>query len=55
MPCSNINTIIEHNPFKDRTLIKIVDVLGREIKAIRNTPLFLIYDDGTVEKRIIIE
>jgi hypothetical protein len=55
IPCSNINTITEHNPFKDRTLIRIVDVLGREIKAIRNTPLFFIYDDGTVEKRIIIE
>jgi len=35
--------------------VKIIDVLGREIKAIKNTPLFFIYDDGTVEKRIIIE
>jgi len=39
-------------------LINIIDVLGREVdpvKVIENTPLFYIYDDGTVEKRIIIE
>ena len=34
---------------------KIFDVLGRETKAKKNTPLFYIYDDGTVEKKIIIE
>ena len=39
----------------DRKLISIVDVLGRESKGIRNEPLFYIYDDGTVEKQIIIE
>jgi len=37
------------------TLIKIIDVLGRETKGKKNEPLFYIYDDGTVEKRIIIE
>jgi len=36
-------------------LIKIVDVLGRETKGDKNMPLFYIYDDGSVEKRIIIE
>ena len=38
----------------ERTLIKIVDVLGRPIinTKQKNTPLFYIYDDGTVEKRI---
>ena len=39
---------------KDR-LIKITDILGRETKEKKNTPLFYIYDDGTVEKKIIIE
>ncbi len=38
-----------------RVLIKITDVLGRETKGTKNEPLFYIYDDGTVEKRIIIE
>ena len=32
-------------------LIKIIDVLGRESKDLKNQPLFYIYDDGTVKKR----
>ena len=36
-------------------LLKIVDILGRETKGKTNQPLFYIYDDGTVEKRIVIE
>jgi hypothetical protein len=43
---SEINTSIE--------LIKVIDVLGREVKGKKNEPLFYIYDDGTVEKKIII-
>ena len=35
-------------------LLKITDILGREKKG-TNQPLFYIYDDGTVEKKIIIE
>jgi len=38
-----------------KTLIKITDVLGQETTYKRNTPLFYIYDDGTVKKKIIIE
>ena len=38
-----------------RELVKIVDLLGRKTKEKRNTPLFYIFDDGTVEKKIIIE
>jgi len=40
--------------FKDKSLIKVLDFLGRETKEI-NKPLLYIYDDGTVEKRIIME
>jgi hypothetical protein len=39
-------------------LIKIVDVLGREVdpaQVVEKTTLFYIYDDGRVEKRIAIE
>tara|TARA_B100000902_G_scaffold395912_1_gene455537 strand:+ start:112 stop:1851 length:1740 start_codon:yes stop_codon:yes gene_type:complete len=36
-------------------LIRIIDVLGRETKDTKNEPLFYLYDDGTVEKRIVIE
>ena len=58
---ANINfTIIIAGIFNTSTsqskrLIKITDVLGRETKGTKNEPLFYIYDDGTVEKRIIIE
>jgi hypothetical protein len=38
-----------------KTLIKITDVLGQDTKVKANTTLFYIYDDGTVEKKIIIE
>ena len=36
----------------NKKLLRTTDVLGRETK---NEPLFYIYDDGTVEKKIIIE
>jgi hypothetical protein len=39
----------------DRKLNRITDILGRKSKQKKNTPLFYKYDDGTVEKRIIIE
>ena len=39
----------------NRQLIGIKDALGRTVKSAKNTPLFYIYDDGTIEKRIIIE
>ena len=37
------------------TLFKTIDMLGQETPYKRNTPLFYIYDDGTIEKKIIIE
>ena len=51
---TNMIQINNHN----KRLINTIDILGREVdpdKVIENTPLFYIYDDGTVEKRIIIE
>ena len=39
----------------DKKLLKVVDILGKESKEIKNQSLFYIYDDGTVEKRIILE
>ncbi|MAJ18855.1 MAG: hypothetical protein CMA06_03335 [Euryarchaeota archaeon] len=38
----------------NKKLLKITDLLGRETKQ-TNQPLFYIYDNGTVEKRIVIE
>ena len=36
-------------------LIEVRDIFGRTINIITNQPLFYIYDDGTVEKRIVID
>jgi len=48
-----ISSIEEVNNTK--ILKKITDVLGRETNKKYNIPLFYIYDDGTVEKKISIE
>ena len=45
----------EINTRGKRNLVRIIDILGREGGEKKNTPLFYIYDDGTIEKRIIIE
>jgi len=39
----------------NRKLIKVIDALGHESKVTTNKPLFYIYDDGAVEKKLIIE
>jgi pimeloyl-ACP methyl ester carboxylesterase len=48
------STATEEKSF-DKELIRIIDILARETKEKKNEPLFYIYDDGTVEKKIIIE
>ncbi len=55
MPCSVTTNVINQLATKKSKLIKIIDVLGRETKGKKNQPLFYIYDDGTVEKRITID
>ena len=47
------NTLEMEN--KGKKLIKVVDVLGRETKSKNNTPLFYMYENGSVEKKIVIE
>ncbi len=51
--CPPVTSIQEHTTSKE--LLKVTDLLGRETKGKRNELLFYIYDDGTVEKKIIIE
>jgi len=49
-----ISTI--HNlEYSNKNLIKIVDVLGRKTNPKNNTPLFYMYDDTSVEKKVVIE
>ena len=55
--CSNVScglpsAIAEHSTNKE--LLKVTYLLGRETKQ-TNQSLFYICDDGTVEKRIVIE
>jgi len=49
----NPASVKEHTTNKE--LLKTIDILGRETKGIKKESLFYIYDDGTVEKRIVIE
>ena len=49
---SNVSNIDEGN---SRKLIAIKDALGKSVDRVANVPLFYIYDDGTVEKRIFID
>ncbi len=52
--CLSSTSIETLKPIK-RVLIKVIDVMGR-LHVVKNSQfLFYIYDDGTVEKRIVIE
>ena len=51
--CSGTTEIQEHTI--NKKLLKATDLLGRETKGKKNEPLLYLYDDGTVEKRIVIE
>ena len=48
------NTSVSELPITKK-LLRVIDILGRETKEIKNSLLFYIYDDGTLEKKIIIE
>ena len=55
---SNISSVSSIDNFilsTNKQLLKVTDLLGREAKGTKNEVLFHIYDDGTVEKRIVIE
>ena len=48
-------TLIGEIDLFDKKLIKVVDVLGRETSINSNETLFFIYEDGTIDKRYIID
>jgi len=52
--CTSLTSIDDIVEEKKR-LINVLDFLGRQSKGLKNQPLFYIYDDGTVEKKIIIK
>ena len=51
---TNCNATNINEQTTNKELLKVIDLLGRETKQ-KNQSLFYIYDDGTVEKRIVIE
>ena len=51
---SNITNINEQQISIEKRIIKIFDVFGRESNN-KNQPLFYFYDDGSLEKKIILE
>ena len=52
---SYISSVSNTDEGNSRKLIAIKDALGKSVERVANVPLFYIYDDGTVEKRIFIE
>jgi len=50
---SSVDEVLTMN--NDRTLVKIVDILGRETVEIKNQLLYYIYSDGVTEKRFVTE
>ena len=52
--CGSSVGIEEHSSSKDRELIRIVDILGRETKLKNGEVLFYQYSDGSVEKKVVV-
>lgn len=52
---STVSDVADIYPNNNRKLIKITDVLGRTTKAEVGIPLFYLYDDGKVEKKLILD
>ncbi len=52
LPCNNTTSISSVN--SEKNLIKITDLLGRKTERTINTPLFYIYSNGEVEKKIFV-
>ena len=53
--CSATGKGVEKVNYNNRELVKVIDLLGKETEGVKNQPLFYIYDDGTVDKKIILE
>ena len=44
-----------NNIYSEKKLVKITDILGKNTNEQKNVPLFYHFDDGAVEKKIVIE
>jgi len=50
-----VNSVEEDIGADNKELLKVTDILGEETSIRSNIPLFYMYDDGTIEKKIILE
>lgn len=53
--CHEMNGLPDNSSIETKSLIKIVDLIGRETELKINTPLIFIYSDGTKEKVIKVK
>lgn len=49
------SSAVEEVNSKNKKLLRITDVLGKPSELISNSTLFFIYDDGSIEKKIILD
>jgi hypothetical protein len=49
------SAISEESNHEKGKLIKVVDVLGRKTEKTKNSPLFYMYENGIIEKQLIVE
>jgi|TARA_B100000959_G_C14949615_1_gene611361 alpha/beta superfamily hydrolase len=54
LPCNQITSVFTLAE-NEKKLLQIVNILGEEVSATDNIPLFYRYNDGTVEKKIILQ
>jgi len=48
-------SVVDLNNSSNRKLVRTIDFLGRNSKEIYNTPLIDIYNDGSAEKKIVVD
>jgi len=53
--CTLLTNIELSTPTSKRELIKTINIIGQENTNIKNQPMIEIYDDGSVEKKYVIE
>tara|TARA_B110000263_G_scaffold231475_1_gene226803 strand:+ start:3667 stop:4422 length:756 start_codon:yes stop_codon:yes gene_type:complete len=51
--CTGVSSINETTD--DKEIIKVIDLIGRDSKLDKNKPLIYIYNDGSSEKKIIVD
>ena len=52
---TNTSQIIQESTFESKKLIKVINALGQEVCQTNNQILFFVYDDGSIQKKIIID